>query len=213
LVSISDSDRSPALDYVATVHHGVDAAELPLVVTPDDYLVSFGRIHPDKGTAQAIEIAWRAGRRLVVCGIIHDREYFASQAEPYLDGDCVTFRGSVGADERAQVLGNAAALLHPIDFDEPFGLSVVEAMLCGTPVVAYRRGSMPEIIDEGVTGRTVTTIGQAVAAVDEVTVLDRRRIHERAALRFGVERMVDDYLRVYEQVLARHARTAHRRWA
>lgn len=212
-VSISDSDRSPALDYVATVHHGVDAAELPLVVTPDDYLVSFGRIHPDKGTAQAIEIAWRAGRRLVICGIIHDREYFASQVEPYLDGDRVTFRGSVGADERAEVLGNAAALLHPVDFDEPFGLSVVEAMLCGTPVVAYRRGSMPEIIDEGVTGSTVTTIGQAVAAIDEVTVLDRRRIHQRAALRFGVERMVDDYLRVYEQVLARHARTAHRRRA
>lgn len=202
-VSISGSDQSPELAYAATVHHGVDAAELPLVLHPDDYLVSFGRIHPDKGTAQAIEIARLAGRRLVICGIVQDQGYFVSLVEPHIDGERVMFRGSVGARERAEVLGNAAALLHPIAFDEPFGLSVVEAMLCGTPVIAYRRGSMGEIIDEGVTGRTVTTLAEAVAAVDEVATLDRRRVHDRAAARFGVERMVDDYLRVYQDVLAR----------
>ncbi len=202
-VSISDSDRSSELAYAATVHHGVDTAELPLMLDPDDYLVSFGRIHPDKGTAQAIEIARHAGRRLVICGIVHDQEYFASEVEPHIDGDRVEFRGSVGPAERALVLRNAAALLHPIAFDEPFGLSVVEAMMCGTPVIAYRRGSMAEIIDEGVTGRTVTTLAEAIAAVDEVTALDRRRVHDRAAARFGVERMVDDYLRVYEHVLTR----------
>ncbi len=200
-VSISDSDQSSELDYTATVHHGVDPAELPLVLSPEDYLVSFGRIHPDKGTAQAIEIARRAGRRLVICGIVHDRDYFASEVEPHIDGARVEFRGSVGAAERAKTLGHAAALLHPIAFDEPFGLSVVEAMLCGTPVVAYRRGSMSEVIDEGVTGRTVNTLDQAIAAVAEVAMLDRRRVHEQAAARFGVERMVDDYLRVYKRVL------------
>lgn len=200
-VSISDSDRSPDLEYVATVHHGVDADELPLVLDPDDYLVSFGRIHPDKGTAHAIEIARRAQRRLVICGIVHDQDYFADEVEPHLDGDRVVYLGSVGAAQRAQVLGGASALLHPIDFDEPFGLSVVEAMVCGTPVIAYRRGSMTEIIDDGVTGRVVATLDEAVGAVEEVARLDRRRVHDRAVARFGADRMVEDYLRVYDLIL------------
>lgn len=208
-VSISDSDRSPKLDYIATVHHGIDPAELPVVLSPDDYLVCFGRIHPDKGTAQAIKIARRAGRRLVICGIVHDQEYFASEVAPHIDGNRVEFRGSVGATDRAHILGNAAALLHPIAFNEPCGLSVVEAMMCGTPVIAYRRGSMSEVVDDGITGRTVATLEQAVSAVDEIVTLDRRQVHERAAARFGVERMVDDYLSVYEQILAAQPRPVH----
>jgi glycosyltransferase involved in cell wall biosynthesis len=202
-VSISDSDRSPDLSYVATVHHGVDFGELPLRTDPDDYLVSFGRIHPDKGTADAIEVARRAGRRLVICGIIHDDRYFADEIEPHVDGDRVIFRGSVGPDERAEVLGGAAVLLHPIAFDEPFGLSVVEAMACGTPVIAYRRGSMSEVIDDGVTGFVVDGLNQAVEAVELALRLDRRIVSEHARTRFGVERMVDDYLRVYEALLDR----------
>lgn len=202
-VSISDSDRSPDLDYLATIHHGIDPDELPFVPDPDDHLVSFGRIHPDKGTAAAIEIARRAGRRLLICGIVHDTAYFRDQVEPHIDGERVVFLGAVGAAERARVLGHAAALLHPIDFDEPFGLSVVEAMMCGTPVIAYRRGSMAEVIDEGVTGRTVTSIDEAVAALPEALGLDRRRIHEHAVARFSAERMVDDYLRAYETILGR----------
>lgn len=205
-VSISDADRSPELDYLATVHHGVDIGELPFVAEPDGYLVSFGRIHPDKGTATAIEIARRAGRRLVICGIVHDEEYFRSEVAPHIDGDRVEFRGSAGSTERAEVLGRATALLHPIAFDEPFGLSVVEAMLCGTPVVAYRRGSMAEVIDEGVTGFAVTTIDAAIDAVARAAALDRERVRTRAASRFGVERMVDDYLAIYEMMLARQPR-------
>jgi glycosyltransferase involved in cell wall biosynthesis len=202
-ISISDSDRSPDLDYLATIHHGIDARELPFVAEPDDYLVSFGRIHPDKGTATAIEIARRAGHRLVICGLMQDDRYFRDEVEPHIDGEHVVFLGAVGAEERARVLGHAVALLHPIDFDEPFGLSVVESMVCGTPVLAYRRGSMAEVIDEGVTGGIVGSIDEAVSALPAILSLNRRGVHDRAVARFGVERMVDEYLHAYETVLGR----------
>ena len=200
-VSISDADRSPHLDYVATVHHGIDMAEFDDLPTAGDDLVVFGRIHPDKGTADAIEIARRVGRRLVICGIVQDPGYFAEFVEPHVDGDRVVFAGSVGPEERTRVLGSAAALLHPIHFAEPFGLSVVEAMACGTPVVAYRRGSMPEVIDEGVTGFAVAGLDEAVEAVPWAVALDRAVVRERARQRFGVERMVDEYLGVYRAIL------------
>jgi glycosyltransferase involved in cell wall biosynthesis len=203
LVSISDSDRSAELDYIATVHHGIDMAEFPLDSTPTDRsdLVVFGRIHPDKGTGDAIEIARRAGRRLIICGIVQDEAYFDREVAPHLRDDAVLYRGSVGPDERARVLGAAAALLHPIGFAEPFGLSVIEAMACGTPVVAYRRGSMTEIIDDGITGYVGDTAEQAVAAVERAAALDRAAVRRRAEERFGVERMIDDYLAVYADVL------------
>jgi glycosyltransferase involved in cell wall biosynthesis len=159
-------------------------------------------VHPDKGTAEAITIARAAGRRLVICGIVQDERYFAEQVKPHLAGGDVVFLGSVDAGRRAEVLGSAAALLHPIAFDEPFGLSVVEAMACGTPVVAYRRGSMPEILDEGVTGYLADGVPGAAAAVGRAVRLDRRAVHARAHARFGAERMVTDYLSVYETVLA-----------
>jgi glycosyltransferase involved in cell wall biosynthesis len=200
-VSISDADRAPALDYLATVHHGVDLTQLPVNLAGGADLVCFGRIHPDKGTHVAVEIARRAGRRLTLCGIVHDRDYFAELVEPHIDGDRVTYLGSVGPDRRAEVLGSHAALLHPIRFAEPFGLSVVESMACGTPVVAYPRGSMPEVVDEGVTGRLVTDVESAVAAVAAIGELDRGRCAAVARKRFGADRMVDDYLRLYREVL------------
>lgn len=199
-VSISDADRSPLLDYVATVRHGIDLGELAFSAQPTDDLVAFGRIHPDKGTADAIEIARRAGRRLIICGIVQDEAYFATHVEPHIDGDAVVYRGSVGPDERSRVLGSAAALLHPIHFDEPFGLSVVEAMATGTPVVAFRRGSMADVIDDGVTGFAVDDMDAAVAAVARAARLDRRLVRETAARRFGVDRMVDEYLAVYRRI-------------
>lgn len=201
-VSISDADRAPELDYVATVHHGIDLEALPFSAAGGDALVAFGRIHPDKGTAAAIDIARQAGRRLVLCGIIQDAGYFREQVEPRIDGDRVTYLGSVGPQRRAEVLGSAAALLHPIAFNEPFGLSVVEAMACGTPVIAYPRGSMPEIVDAGVTGFLVDDVVSAAAAVDVAVGLDRAAIRRVAERRFGAARMVNDYLAVYERVLA-----------
>ncbi|HEY0000132.1 MAG TPA: glycosyltransferase family 4 protein [Actinoplanes sp.] len=200
-VSISDSDRSPDLEYLATVHHGIDLAGLPVSPDGGDDLIAFGRIHPDKGTDLAIEIARRAGRRLVLCGIVQDRAYFEELIEPRIDGDRVVYRGSVGPDERGTVLGSAAALLHPIRFAEPFGLSVVESMACGTPVIAYRKGSMPEVVDEGVTGRLVSNTDEAVAAVAGIAGIDRVGCAARARERFSADRMVDDYLKIYRKIV------------
>jgi len=201
-VAISESDRAAELDYVATIYHGVDLAALPYQEKPGEDLVVFGRIHPDKGTAEAIAIARAAGRRLVICGIVQDDRYFTEQVRPHVDGDQVVFLGSVGPQRRAEVLGNAAALLHPVAFDEPFGLSVAEAMACGTPVVAFRRGSMPEVVDDGETGYLVDDAASAVDAVDAALRLDRAQVAARARERFSPERMVTDYLAVYEKVLA-----------
>jgi glycosyltransferase involved in cell wall biosynthesis len=202
-VSISDSDRSADLDYLATIHHGVDLDSLPLQTSPGADLVAFGRIHPDKGTADAIAIARNVGRRLVICGIVQDERYFAEQVEPHVDGQRVVYRGSVGPHQRAEILGSAAVLIHPVHFDEPFGLSVIEAMACGTPVVAYRRGSMPEVIDVGVTGYLAHDVASASEAVAAATRLDRSAVRARACVRFGADRMVEDYMRVYERLLAR----------
>ena len=200
-VSISDADRAPELPYVATIHHGIDLHQLPFSAAGGDGLVAFGRIHPDKGTAAAIDIARRAGRRLVICGIVQDATYFEEQVRPHIDGDRVTYLGSVGPDRRAQVLGAAGALLHPIAFAEPFGLSVVEAMACGTPVITYPLGSMPEVVEDGVTGYLVDGVEAAAAAVDKAAALDRAAIRRVAERRFGADRMVDDYLTLYQRLI------------
>ena len=201
-VSISDADRHPNLRYAATIHHGIDVDQFAVHPNPGAHLLFFGRIHPDKGTAHAIEVARRCGRRLDIAGIIQDDDYFRTEVAPHVDGSAVRYLGPVEAARRAEVLGGAHALLHLIDFDEPFGYSVAEAMACGTPVIANARGSMGELIEHGVTGYLVHDRESAVAAVDFASGLDRRAIASRAACQFSVDAMVDRYVEVYRAVLA-----------
>jgi glycosyltransferase involved in cell wall biosynthesis len=200
-VSISDADRVPELDYAATVYHGIDLTRFAFSATPGEDLVILGRIHPDKGTAEAIEIARRCGRRLQIAGPVQDEGYFAAAVAPHVDDDRVRYLGSVGPEQRSELLAAAAVLLHPIAFAEPFGLSVVEAMAAGTPVVAYARGSMPEVVDEGVTGCLVGDVAAAVVAVDRAVQLDRTAVRRVAEARFSADRMVADYVAVYESLL------------
>ena len=200
-VAISDSDRAAGLDYLATIHHGIDTDAFALHPAPGRYLLYFGRIHPDKGTVEAIDVAAQCELPLVVAGIVQDERYFEEQVAPRIDGDRVRFVGAVGPDERSELLGGAHALLHLISFDEPFGYSVVEAMACGTPVIAIDRGSMPELIVDGTTGFLVEDVAGAVAAVAAAAALDRSAIRAHAVERFGVGRMVDAYVEVYETLL------------
>jgi glycosyltransferase involved in cell wall biosynthesis len=200
-VAISDADRHPALDYMATIHHGIDIDAFSFSSEPGSYLAFFGRIHPDKGVVSAIEVAKETGIPLRIAGIIQDQAYFESEVAPRLDQEHVQFIGSVQAEDRSSFLGGAVALLHLIDFDEPFGLSVVEAMACGTPVIAFDRGSMSEIIVEGTTGSVVTDIESAVKAVRESDRFDRATVRAIAVERFSRDRMVDEYVAAYSRAI------------
>jgi glycosyltransferase involved in cell wall biosynthesis len=200
-VSISDADRSPDLDYIKTIHHGIDIHQFDFQARPEDTLLFFGRIHHDKGARQAIEIAGVCQKKLILAGIVQDRDYFDHYIAPRIDNDRVTYAGSVGPDERNRLLGTACALLHPIQFDEPFGLSVIEAMACGTPVIAFDRGSMPELIENGKSGFLVGTVEEAAAAVSRIGEIDRATCRSHVERHFTVERMVHEYIQVYERIL------------
>jgi glycosyltransferase involved in cell wall biosynthesis len=174
-VSISDADRHPSLTYAATIHHGIDMAGFTLREAPEERLLFLGRIHPDKGVEEAIEVAARAGMPLTIAGIVQDESYFDERVLPRIDGERVTYVGAVGPAERGELLGRATAMLHLINFEEPFGFSVVESMASGTPVIARRRGSMPEIVEDGVNGALVDPfdLDEAVAAIESMRGLDR----------------------------------------
>lgn len=201
-VAISAANRHPRLHYAATIHHGIDVDAFALGLAPSQDLLFFGRVHPDKGTAHAIRVARRAGRRLVIAGIIQDERYFRQEVAPHVDGDRVRYVGPVSSTDRAAVLGGAHALLHLIDFEEPFGYSVVEALACGTPVIAYNRGSMAELIDHGTSGFLVDDVDGAVDAVGRCAALDRPAIRRAAVERFGHATMIAAYEDLYRQVLA-----------
>jgi glycosyltransferase involved in cell wall biosynthesis len=199
-VSISNADRSPELNYLATVYNGLDTRHFEFNNQPDDYLLYFGRIHHDKGAAEAIEIAKKSKRKLLIAGLIQDEGYFKEKIEPQLN-DQIQYLGNAGPDRRNELLGNAYALLHPINFAEPFGMSVAEAMLCGTPVIAFNKGSMPELIKEGETGFLVNTIDEAVDAVEKIKHLNREDCYTWASSQFSCDKMAADYLNLYKQIL------------
>jgi len=200
-VSISDSDRNPELDYVATIHHGIDLTQFTFNSTPDEYLLFFGRIHADKGTYEAIQIAKECNRKLILAGIIQDEVYFNEKIKPHINDDDICYVGSADPEKRNKLLGNAYALLHTINFDEPFGLSVVESLACGTPVIANNKGSMPEIIRHGEDGFLVNSNDEAIQAINEIAKLSRANCRKRVEDRFTVKRMVHDYIDVYRNIL------------
>ena len=202
-VAISDADRHPRLTYDATIHHGIDVDAFTAGAGDGGYLLFLGRIHPHKGTATAIEVARQAGRPLVIAGIVQDAEYFRDAVEPHIDGVNVIYLGPIGPVERDRVLGAAVALLHLIDFEEPFGLSVIESLATGTPIIATPRGSLPELIDDGQTGFLVEDVPAAVAAVNRLSTLDRANCRAAAHRRFGSERMIDEYERLFIAVAGR----------
>ncbi len=200
--SISDSDRDPGLDYLATTYNGIDPAAWTFVDRPGDYLVFLGRFHPEKGAHLAIEIARRAGVRLKLAAIPQDAAYFDELIAPHIDGDRVQFLGHVKGTARDELLGGALALVHMTTRPERFGLALIEAMACGTPVLGARMGSLPEIVVDGSTGYLCGTVDEAVAAVPKLAALDRRASRARVETTFSIERMIERYLGAYRVALA-----------
>lgn len=198
-VAISDADRHPDLRYAATIHHGLALSAWPVVAesAPDAPLVFFGRSHPEKGPAAAIDAARAASVPIRLAGIVANADYHAAEVVPRLEDPGAVWVGPLAGTERARFLGAARGLLHLIAFDEPFGLSVVEAMLCGTPVIALRRGSMPELIEEGVTGFLIDRLEDAPAAIARLSGIDRARCATQARLRFADDTMAVRYEAVY----------------
>jgi glycosyltransferase involved in cell wall biosynthesis len=212
LVSISDNQRRPlpAANWVGTVHHGLPAGVCPFNPAPrGDYFAFLGRVSPEKGLERAIAIACATGVRLRIAAKVDaaDREYFRKSIVPALGGP-VEYLGELGEGEKAEFLGNAAALLFPVDWPEPFGLAMIEAMACGTPVLAWRRGAVPEIVEHGVSGFIVDALEQAVALAPRLVRLDRARVRVHYEAHFTAARMARDYLAVYRALGRRHALAA-----
>jgi glycosyltransferase involved in cell wall biosynthesis len=205
LVSISNSQRRPlaGAHWVGTVYHGLPDAVCPYNPAPrGQYLAFLGRISPEKGIEHAIEIAHRAGQRLRIAAKIDrtDDAYWHSRVKRLVSGPLIEFVGEVSEEDKPSFLGNASALLFPIDWPEPFGLVMIEAMSCGTPVIAWPRGSVPEIVEPGVTGFITSSVDEAVAAVGAAVRLDRARVRQRFEERFSATRMALDYLALYRRV-------------
>lgn len=208
LVSISDDQRTPLpwARWLETVHHGLPEGLYEFHEGPGEYLAFLGRISPEKRADRAIEIARRLGMPLKIAAKVDkvDREYFEEVIRPMLDTPLVEFIGEIDEERKNEFLGHASALLFPIDWPEPFGMVMIEAMACGTPVVAYGHGSVPEVIEEGVTGFVVRSLEEAVAATRKTGFLSRRGVREVFERRFTVSRMARDYVAVYEKIVESH---------
>jgi glycosyltransferase involved in cell wall biosynthesis len=206
-ISISNSQRAPltALNWIDTIYHGLPKRLLKPNLRPGSYLAFLGRFTPEKGAHVAIRLARKAHLPLRIAAKIPRQQshYFKEQIEPLLDGDQVEFVGEVNDRQKQDFLGNAMAVLFPIDWPEPFGLVMIEAMACGTPVIAFNSGSVPEIIEHGITGMIVQDEAEAVAAVRQVMQLPRDRVRQRFEERFTAQRMAQDYVSLYRRLVAR----------
>lgn len=204
-VSISNSDRHPDLTYLDTVYNGLDEEQFSFGTGDGNYLLYFGRIHPDKGTYEAIQIALDSKKKLIICGLIQDQQYYNESVLPFINSTSVIYLGNAGPQQRNELLGNALALLHPISFEEPFGLSVAESMMCGTPVIAFNRGAMKELIIDFKTGYLVDNIKEAVDAVTKIKNLDRNTCRKHALQKFGRREMALHYIELYHQIMDKAA--------
>ncbi|MBC5824491.1 MAG: glycosyltransferase family 4 protein [Candidatus Eremiobacteraeota bacterium] len=199
--SISNFERDPGLNYLATVYHGIDASTFSFVPSPGDYLAFLGRFHEEKGAHLAIEIAKSSGTRIKLAGIRQDERYFRERIQPHVDGDNVQYLGPVERDGRNELLSGALALVHMTTRPERFGLTLVEAMACGTPILGARMGSIPEIVVDGITGYLCDDAGQAVARVPQLRTLSRQACRAHVERNFTVDRMIDGYLDCYREAL------------
>jgi glycosyltransferase involved in cell wall biosynthesis/quercetin dioxygenase-like cupin family protein len=211
-VAISEADKRPELNYIATIHHGVDVSRCTFQPDPGNYLLFFGLIDREKGIRECIEIGQKTGMKLIIAGMIQDESYFDREVKPYVDDNRVVYVGRVGPKKKDELLGGAYALLHPINSDEPYGLSVIEAMACGTPVIATHQWSMPEVIADGRTGLLVGGADEMAKSIPRMAEIDRGECRRWVEERFSVDRMVDDYVQIYEQILAERKREDHRPW-
>lgn len=205
-VSISKSQRKllPSLNYAANVYNGIDLKKLIFKEKPEDGYLSFlGRMSPEKGPFEAIQIAKKSGRKLKMAAKIDlvDKKYFEAKIKPLIDGKQIEFMGEIGPKEKNDFLRDSSALLAPLQWEEPFGLFMVEAMACGTPVIAFKRGSAQEIVEHGKTGFVVEDVKEAVEAVKKIGQIERLACRERVEKNFTAEKMVDNYEKVYSRII------------
>jgi len=199
-VSISNSDRAPGLNYLATVYNGIDLALYPLQESGGDDLIFLGRIHPDKGVHLAIEVARLSGRRLIIAGIIQDEVYYREKLQPHIDGQKICYVGPVGIAEKNELFARACALLHLNTVPERFGLVLAEANAAGVPVIAMDLGSCREVIGDGQTGFLVNNVHEAVLALQRLQGIDCRACRQRVQQYFSIETMVEGYEKIYETI-------------
>jgi glycosyltransferase involved in cell wall biosynthesis len=205
-VSVSDSDRATGLNYLATVYNGIDLALYPLQECGGDDLIFLGRIHPDKGVHLAIEVARLSGMRLIIAGIVQDKDYFREQIKPHLDDQNILYVGAVDVKGKNELFARARALLHLNTIPERFGLVLVEANAAGVPVIAMDLGSCREVIKDGQTGFLVANVAEAVRAVGRISEIDRAACRSRVQQHFSIEKMVEGYERVYSTIFELEAK-------
>jgi glycosyltransferase involved in cell wall biosynthesis len=215
LVSISNAQRLPLpnANWIDTVHHGLPSELLKPVAVTQTYLAFLGRVSPEKGLDRAIHIAAKSGLPLKIAAKVDntDAEYFRTEIRPLIERGGVEFIGEIGDGDKAQFLSGALALLVPINWPEPFGLVMIEAMACGTPVLAFNGGAVPEIVEEGLTGAIVETVEEAIAALPRVIEFDRKKVRQRFVQRFSATRMANDYLGLYRSLIAGEERDIQHR--
>ena len=199
-VSISDSDRAEGLNYLGTVYNGINLEDFTYIENGGEDLVFLGRIHPDKGTHLAVEVARKLKRKLVIAGIIQDRKYYEDLVEPHIDGELIEYIGPVGPVERQRLLEGAQVVLHLNLLPERFGLVMAEAMAAGVPVIALDRGSCREVIEDGVTGYLVDDVEGACRAVDKISSISRKACRERVEKKFSLEVMAENYEKIYSEI-------------